>query len=206
MDFLIMILWVVRIVLVIGIVILPMIGLITLGVFIWVWTDDFVHKYTFVEYIIRPILYFISVVVICSSLGYALHQLGVSANERAEYDYTTSERKLHAFEDNQGFYIRGGLFYTKGEDKLVYYYTVKTSTGFKSYRAEASDSEIRYTEKEPYLEYKKRRLVSPRRWHSFITRKLFPAEIMFGDGYNTYKYIFYVPEGSVKNEYNSDLK
>jgi len=115
------------------------------------------------------------------------------------------DRSLYAFEDNQGFYIRGGLFTTNGADELVYYYTLKNgNSSFKSYRAKSSISTIYYTDENPKVKYTKKHMYFlDDKWHTPITRLLIPKKQT--DGTLT-RIDFYIPKGSVQQNYNSDLK
>jgi len=121
-------------------------------------------------------------------------------------EYTSYERQLFAFQDNQGFYIKGrALGSGSGSDEIVYYYTLSNGDGsFQSYRATANMSVMNYTNQNPHVKYTmEHQYMLDDKWFSGIARFLIPKGS--DDGVLS-RIDFYIPEGSVENNYNSDLK
>ena len=104
----------------------------------------------------------------------------------AEYNYhDDNERQIVSMQDNIFLYMRS-------TDKLVYTYAYKDGDGIRTYSVKADNSVIMYDNSDAKMITQKGNFKNW--WHylyAFPTRE---------------KYIFYVPQGTVKEEYKVDLK
>lgn len=109
-----------------------------------------------------------------------------SAVPEAEYNYHDgSERQIVSMQDNI-------FLYRRSTDKLVYTYAYKDGDGIRTGSVKADNSVIMYDNSDAKMITQKGNFKNW--WHylyAFPTRE---------------KYIFYVPQGTVKEEYNVDLK
>lgn len=112
----------------------------------------------------------------------------------ADIDYDiVSDTKIIALKDNQNvsgrFYIMGGYV----DEDLYYYYAVETEFGYKTEKIKASNVYIKYTDGETHIE---------RYGGEFANSGVnFWAMPMCDD-----RYIIYVPDGTVTNEFVVDLE
>lgn len=109
-----------------------------------------------------------------------------------EYDIA-SDTKIIALKDNQNvngnFYIFGGYV----DEDLYYYYAYETEFGYKTEKLKADNAYIKYTDEEPHIE----RYVG-----DFANEGAYFWGVPMCDD----RYIIYVPEGTVTNEFNVDLE
>lgn len=122
--------------------------------------------------------------------------VGVSAIASccADIDYDiVSDTKIIALKDNQNvsgrFYIMGGYV----DEDLYYYYAVETEFGYKTEKIKADNAYIKYTDGETHIERYKGEFAN-----SNMNLWGFP---MCED-----RYIIYVPNGTVTNEFKVDLE
>lgn len=104
-----------------------------------------------------------------------------------------SDTKIIALKDNQNvsgnFYIMGGYV----NEDLYYYYAVETEFGYKTEKIKAENAYIKYTDGETHIE---------RYDGEFANSGVnFLAMPMCDD-----RYIIYVPDGTVTNEFVVDLE
>lgn len=103
-----------------------------------------------------------------------------------EYNYhDDNERQIVSMQDNI-------FLYRRSTDKLVYTYAYKDGDGIRTDSVKADNSVIMYDNSDAKVITQKGNFKNW--WHylyAFPTRE---------------KYIFYVPQGTVKEEYNVDLK
>jgi uncharacterized membrane protein YraQ (UPF0718 family) len=108
----------------------------------------------------------------------------------------TNQVEVIAVADNVG--VEGQIYLYRGyvEDALSYYYIAETEFGLKTFSANADDSYINYTSKQPYMI-----IYEEKYTNEFLSR-------MFGvDNTGAQRYVFYLPEGSViTDSYEIDLE
>lgn len=114
----------------------------------------------------------------------------ISSNEII---YEETVTPIVALEDNTA--SRAQFFLGTGTNKsdIYYYYMIDTERGYTMKNVKASDAYIKYDDAEPRLVIKHGRGFN--HWYNYIWA--FPV--------NT-QYTLYVPEGTILNNYNIDLK
>lgn len=109
-----------------------------------------------------------------------------------EYD-VDSDTKIIALKDNQNvngsFYILGGYV----DEDLYYYYATETEFGYKTEKMKADNAYIKYTDNEPHIE-------------RYVGDFANEGAYFWGFPMCDDRYIIYVPEGTVTNEFNVDLE
>ena len=112
----------------------------------------------------------------------------------AEIDYNVvSDTKIIALKDNQNvngsFYILGGYV----DEDPYYYYATETEFGYKTEKMKADNAYIKYTDNEPHIE-------------RYVGDFANEGTYFWGFPMCDDRYIIYVPEGTVTNEFNVDLE
>jgi hypothetical protein len=108
-----------------------------------------------------------------------------------EYEYWYSQ-DIVAMQDNETMLISR----YNADSTLYYYFMVDNGDSYKSRRVDQNVSTIRYTDTNPELKvYKKE-----------STNKFVYFFMPIKEYVNDYKYDFYVPEGTIKEEFNIDLE
>ena len=136
-----------------------------------------------VDEITSGLLCLVVTVILATTMGYANLIM-------RDYKYFT-QREIVALQDNETFIISR----YSADSTLYYYYMVNTSEGYKSMKADQENSVIKYTSGEPKVVVHKKE--STNKFIYFM----FPVKEFVGD----YKYEFYLPKGSIKEEFNVDL-
>lgn len=107
--------------------------------------------------------------------------------------YTVEDTEIYALQDNVG--VEGSFYLGSGhiDDNLKYFYVKQTDLGYTVCDVNADDAYIQYTSDKCHL---------VRRSYKFNNRFVrLIAMPMEND-----KYIFYIPDGSIINNYAIDLK
>lgn len=117
----------------------------------------------------------------------------VSSNDNIIEYNKVSDTKIIALKDNQNvsgsFYIMGGYV----DEDLYYYYATETEFGYKTEKVKAENTYIKYTDGETHIE---------RYFGEFTKDGLY----FWGFPWCYDRYIIYVPDGTVTNEFNIDLE
>ena len=112
----------------------------------------------------------------------------------ADKTYSVAEDvEIYALQDN--ITTEGSFFLGSGhiDDELKYFYVEETDLGYTIKHVDADDTYIQYTDGRCHLEK-----------HTYTYDGWFAQAVtmpLFGD-----RYVFYIPEGSVINNYSVDLK
>ncbi len=103
-------------------------------------------------------------------------------------------QEICAFSDNSSTSVTTYLFSSHSDEKLIYRYIINTDKGKQINTLENPNVYIEEVNTQPKLV----------RYYTVFTNKIYNliANDMIGDNY----YKFYVPEGTVTNEYKVDLK
>jgi len=102
-----------------------------------------------------------------------------------------SKHRIYAMQDNQIYIVSRNSV----NSSQRYYYMIDTDKGFKSYYAEESKSYINYTTGSPYVEIYKQVYKGNKIIEFLIKGTVCDSE-----------YNFYVPKGTIKEDYSIDLK
>lgn len=129
----------------------------------------------------------ITLIVIMASSAIA------SAGENVIEYNQVSDTHIIALKDNQNingsFYIMGGYV----DEDLYYYYATETEFGYKTEKIKADNAYIKYTDGETHIEKYDGDFVNRRRY-------------FWGFPMCSSRYIIYVPEGTITNEFDIDLE
>jgi len=140
-------------------------------------SDDFSEAFSCVKGIIISALIFIT-----------LSTINMQYREYVKWN----EHEVKALQDNETFMISR----YSSDSSLYYYYMVKNNDGsYESRKASQDYSSIKYTSETPKV------IVYKKEAKSKIVQFFMPIREYVGD----YKYVFYVPEGSIEENYNVDL-
>lgn len=120
----------------------------------------------------------------------------ISGSFADNIEYTkTQEINIIALKDNQN--IQGSYFLFSGyeKEKLYYYYSAETEYWYKVNKIDASNTYIKYSNEQPKI-----KIYSPEFTNSIV--KFFALTPMFNDS----RYIIYVPENTITNEFVINLE
>lgn len=129
---------------------------------------------------------------VCGLGLYFTNELCYSLGAHIEPQYRETQ-ELISIEDN--FVTTGDFFLGSGteETQAVYYATIKTDKGYQTQDFERQVSYIQYTTEYYRVET----------YYDYFTNPI--IRFFAGDGYREY-YIFYIPENSIIENYNINLK
>lgn len=134
-------------------------------------------------------------IVIAMLVGSFLPIIASSAIAEVEADktyYLVDDTDIYALQDNVG--SSGTFFLGSGriEDKAKYFYVVETDFGYAIRDVDVDGSYIKYTDDRCHIETYSYEFTNPVvKWFAIPMNN---------------RYIFYIPEGSIINNYNMDLK
>lgn len=115
-----------------------------------------------------------------------------SCDNVIEYN-KASDTKIIALKDNQdisgSFYIMGGYV----DEDLYYYYATETEFGYKTEKVKAENVYIKYTDGETHIE-------------RYVGEFANDGNNLWGFPMCDDRYIIYVPDGTVTNEFIVDLE
>ena len=138
---------------------------------------------------------FLAILISCAmtSLVVLLSSAVVSSCDNVIEYNKASDTKIIALKDNRNisgsFYIMGGYV----DKDLYYYYATETQFGYKTEKAKADNTYIKYTDGATHIE----RYVG-----EFANDSLY----LWGFPMCDDRYIIYVPDGTVTNEFVVDLE
>lgn len=155
---------------------------------------NFHYEMNIIEYIVVPISITIFVFIISLFfLGFTSAICGAFTNN-VEYN-KTQEINITALKDNSNVYGSYFLFSGYEKEKLYYYYSAETKYGYKIDKIDASNAYIKYSNEQPKIE-----IYSPEFTNSIV--EFFALAPIFND----LRYIIYVPENTITNEFVINLE
>ena len=173
---------------------LIIVGLITIGIIIYLWKDNPCYDFWDVIGNIGWSIVMIIVGVISMGLTFLTTSGITTLCADVEYD-KVSESKIIALNDNltvqDSYYVMSG--YVDG-DLYYYYYVQEEDLGYITKKVPANDSFIQYTEDEPRIEKYESHFIND------------AAYFWGGACMKDFRYIIYCPKDTVTNEFTIELK
>ena len=169
---------------------------IILTLIIFIITLVFIWKEVKTEGVLSCIgsTFFIGVAmfIVCALGLYVTNELVYDLGAKTERQYIKTQ-EINCIEDN--FINVGDFFLGTGTEnsEAVYYAMVKTDKGYQMQDFKREKSYIQYSTEYYRVET----------YHDYFTNPV--VRFFAGDGYREY-YIFYIPENSIIENYNIDLK
>lgn len=156
-----------------------------------IFGSDFRLYFGILEKILMGITFILISMLLTLIFGIAA--IGIAtANSEVRYEVTSS-KDIIALQDNDS--VNGNFFLGTGSvnDKMKYVYMVKDNEGYRMETLNANEVTIVYSD-EKKVEIQEAR---------FANKNI---GLWFGVPMSDVKYKIYVPEGTIKNEYNIDLQ